>query len=125
MLLIQNTPWGMSWNAAEDGPRKLRREQSATLPPDQMRAIGDKVGAVMQGQGFAFVYSQYQMYDASMAGWSASPAHDRLMGDINSAPFRALVREVTGRPSSNGPMPRRLYTRRPARNSDDSGKHWS
>src|SRR3546814_3614076 len=89
MLLIQNTPWGMSWNAAEDGPRKLRREQSATLPPDQMRAIGDKVGAVMQGQGFAFVYSQYQMYDASMAGWSASPAHDRLMGDINSAPFRS------------------------------------
>lgn len=97
-LLIQNTPWGMSWNAAEDGPHKLRREQSATLPPDQMRAIGDKVGAVMQGQGFAFVYSQYQMYDASKGGWSASPAHDRLMDDINSAPFLDLVREVTGLP---------------------------
>lgn len=94
-LLVNGTPWGMSWNAGEDGPHKLRREAAMGLSKSEHQNIGQKLATSMGGAEFSFLYSQYQMFDAYQEGWSASEAHDDLLKDLNSKIFLDLVREVT------------------------------
>ncbi|WP_310476572.1 2OG-Fe(II) oxygenase family protein [Sandarakinorhabdus sp.] len=97
-LLSQQTPWGLSWQAGTDGPHKLRQPAAAALNSADWQYIYGKLGAA-QAQGvFAFIYSQYQAYDAHREGWSAGPQHDRLYTDINSPEILGMVREVTALP---------------------------
>lgn len=98
-LLVNETPWGLSWRAGDEGPVKLRKEQAMAMTAGDHQAIGQKLNASMQGPDFAFLYSQYQMYDACQDGWSASIAHDQLLRDLNSTIFLDLIREVTELPS--------------------------
>ncbi|MFK8050671.1 MAG: 2OG-Fe(II) oxygenase family protein [Halioglobus sp.] len=97
-LLVKQTPWGLSWRAGDDGPHKLRKEQAASLPKTDGDQIGHKLTASMGQNDFAFIYSQYQMYDAFVQGWSGGSPHDGLFQDMNSPLFLDLVREVTSLP---------------------------
>lgn len=95
-VLLENTPWGISWQAGQDGPHKLRRDHLTALPPGEVEAVSRKLHTAMTGGEFAFIYSQYQMYDAMKDGWSGGLPHDAIVRDMNSAPFLDLVREISG-----------------------------
>lgn len=95
-LLQQETPWGLSWQAAETGPQKLPAEQVKGLRPENISAMLERINGVMAGPGFAFLYAQYLMHDYAMLGGSKSPGHDQLVQDLNDPEFLDFGREVTG-----------------------------
>ena len=95
-LLTNETPWGISWQAGNDGPHKLRREEAVAMTQNQWQEIYAKLGAAASAGAFAFIYTQYQTYDAQLDGWSLDPRQDQLVNDINSTVMLDLVREVTG-----------------------------
>ncbi len=95
-LLERRTPWGLCWNAGTDGPHRLRAEQAHALAPEQMKAMMQKVAHATRAGHFSFLYSQYLMHDAQVLGWSQSPDHDALVGDLNDEPFLGLMRDISG-----------------------------
>ena len=97
-ILSQQTPWGIAWRAAEDGPHATRQEQLAALSRSEKEAIGAKVTAAMRGGDYAFIYSQYPMLDAYLQKWAEGSPQDLLLEHINDEPLMNLVREVTGIP---------------------------
>ena len=97
-ILSRQTPWGLAWNAAQDGPHGIRRERLATLSSAEREAIGAKVSAAMRGHDYAFLYAQYPLLDAYLQKWSEGSPHDLLLEHINAHPFMDLVRGVTGLP---------------------------
>lgn len=97
-LLIEQTPWGVTWQAGDDGPHRLRHDQMGGLTPSQMSEMADKLNAAISGEDFAFVYSQYRISAAVTEGWSQSPAHDVLLAELNSEPFLDFIRDVTELP---------------------------
>ena len=98
-LLAKQTPWGLSWRAGDDGPHKLPREAAAAIPNSEKQEMGRKLTSAMGGADFAFIYSQYQMYDAFVQGWSGGLPHDGLFQDMNSPLFLDLVRDITSLPA--------------------------
>ena len=97
-LLIEQTPWGMSWQAGGDGPHRLAQQDLMALAPDALQRMTAKLTAAMQGNDFAFIYSQYRMFAAAREGWSNSPGHDAVVVELNSEPFLDFIRAVTGLP---------------------------
>jgi Rps23 Pro-64 3,4-dihydroxylase Tpa1-like proline 4-hydroxylase len=95
-LLIERTPWGMSWQAGDDGPHRLRQEDLPQLAPEAVQRMSAKLNEAMQANDFAFVYSQYRMYAACHEGWSKSPGHDAVVLDLNREEFLEFIRRVTG-----------------------------
>ncbi len=97
-ILATQTPWGLAWRAAADGPHGLRRQELSKLPPPEMQKIGNKITAAMRGHDYAFLYAQYPLLDAYLQKWVEGGPHDLLLEHINSEPFLDLVREVTAIP---------------------------
>lgn len=97
-ILSQQTPWGLAWRAADDGPHGLRREQLSKLSPAENQTIGTKITGAMRGHDYAFLYAQYRLLDAYLEKWAEDSPHDLLLEHINAQPFMDLVREVTGIP---------------------------
>jgi SM-20-related protein len=97
-VLSGQTPWGLAWKAADDGPHGLTSAQVAGLPPQEKRRIGEKLTDALRGQDYGFVYSQYRMLDAYLQQWDPGGPHDIILEHINSEPMLDLVREVTGIP---------------------------
>ncbi|MEO6581200.1 MAG: 2OG-Fe(II) oxygenase family protein [Sphingomicrobium sp.] len=97
-LLVEQTPWGLSWQAGNDGPHRIRSEQLPALGPQDGRRMADGLTRAMQGDDFAFVYSQYRMSKAVIEGWSKSPAHDALVSALNGTLFLDFIRTVTALP---------------------------
>src|SRR6476659_9309493 len=97
-LLIEQTPWGMSWQAGDDGPHRLKQADVTALAGDAVQRMTAKLTAAMQGNDFAFIYSQYRMFAAAREGWSSSPGHDAVVVELNSEPFLDFIRAVTGLP---------------------------
>lgn len=60
--------------------------------------MSGKLHKAMQGEDFAFVYSQYRMSVAVMEGWSTSKFHELLLSELNSEPYLQFIRTVTGLP---------------------------
>lgn len=96
--LMERAPWGLSWQAKDDGPHKLRKEDVARLGQQEMQTIFGKLNQAMREGHFAFVYGQYQMYDALKDGWSGGSPLDDVVRAMNAPPFLDLIREVTGLP---------------------------
>lgn len=97
-VLSRETPWGLAWQAAEDGPHALRRQDMAARPPAELRAVSDKLAAAMRGRDYAFAYAQYPILTAYQEQWREHGALDLLIEHINAEPLMELVREVTGIP---------------------------
>ena len=97
-ILERETPWGLAWQAAGDGPHNIRSERLRALAPQERQAIGAKIGAAMGGSDYAFAYSQYPMLDAYLQKWSEGSPQDLLLEHINDAPFLDFIRQVTGIP---------------------------
>jgi Rps23 Pro-64 3,4-dihydroxylase Tpa1-like proline 4-hydroxylase len=95
-ILARETPWGLAWQAADDGPHGIRAEELAQLPSAEKQTIAHKVNSALQGHDYGFAYAQYRMLDAYLEKWSEGGPHDLLLEYINSELFMDLVREVTG-----------------------------
>lgn len=95
-ILSRQTPWGLAWHAAEDGPHNIRREALAALSPAERETIGRKVMAAVSGRDYGFLYGQYHMVMAYLEKWNEGGPHDLILEHINSQPFLDLVRDVTG-----------------------------
>jgi hypothetical protein len=97
-ILSGETPWGLAWQAGDDGPHGLRRQDVPALGASGKQAIGEKLGAAMRGRDYAFSYGQYRILDAHLQKWSEHPGLELLIEHINDEPMMALVREITGMP---------------------------
>jgi Rps23 Pro-64 3,4-dihydroxylase Tpa1-like proline 4-hydroxylase len=95
-ILSRETPWGLAWKAAGDGPHGLRRQELAALTPARRTEISAKIGTAMRGRDYAFSYSQYRILDAYLERWREHEGLNLLMEHINSEPLLDLVRAVTG-----------------------------
>lgn len=95
-ILATQTRWGLAWQAGSDGPHGLRDSDVAAMTPADKQAIGQKLGSAMQGEDYAFFYSQYRMLDAYLGKWDEGGPHDLLVEHLNAEPMLGLVREVSG-----------------------------
>jgi SM-20-related protein len=95
-LLVEQTPWGVTWQAGEDGPHRIRQEEMARFAGQEVQRVSMKLHQAMQAQDFAFIYSNYRMSAALNEGWSQSPAHDSLVRELNDPVFLDFIRTVTG-----------------------------
>src|SRR3954462_7217769 len=85
-ILAECTPWGMAWQAGEQGPERILAEALAAMPAAERQARSQAMVAAMRGTGYAFAYSSYPMVDAYLGKWAAGGPHDRLLEDINDRP---------------------------------------
>jgi Rps23 Pro-64 3,4-dihydroxylase Tpa1-like proline 4-hydroxylase len=94
-VLSRETPWGLAWRAADDGPHSLRRHEIATRQAE-LHGITDRLVQAMQGRDYAFAYAHYPILTAYQENWGEHEALHLLMEHINAEPMMSLVREVTG-----------------------------
>jgi Rps23 Pro-64 3,4-dihydroxylase Tpa1-like proline 4-hydroxylase len=97
-VLARETPWGLAWQAAQDGPHNLAEPEVRTLSPQRAEQIQRQLLSAMGGRDYAFAYSQYPLVHAYLQGWARGGPHDALTELINDEPFLDLVRTVTGLP---------------------------
>lgn len=97
-ILSKETPWGAAWQAGDDGPHGLRRQEFAALAPSERQATGEKLARAMRGADYAFTYGQYRILDAYLDKWGEHQGLDFLIEHINAEPMMALVRDVTAMP---------------------------
>lgn len=97
-LLIEQTPWGVSWQAGDDGPHRVRSEDMAQFSARDVPQVSSKLHRSMAGDDFAFIYSQYRMSKALEEGWSQSPGHDAVVRGLNQPDFLDFIRTVTSVP---------------------------
>lgn len=97
-ILSRQTPWGLAWQAADDGPHGLRADELARLRPEDRQAISDKLTKAIRGRDYAFVYSQYRILDAYLEKWAEGSPQDLLLEHINAEPFLDLIRTITSMP---------------------------
>ena len=95
-LMLEQTPWGLSWQAGSDGPHRIAHEELQTFSESRLHAIHQKLSAAMRNGEFAFIYSQYQASKAANEGWSATPGHEKLAREFNHPAFLDFIRAVTG-----------------------------
>lgn len=95
-VLAHETPWGIAWRAASEGPYSLRSQELATLAAAERNAMGAKITTAMRGRDYAFLYAQYPMLDAYLQRWGEHDALDKLVEHINSEPLLELVRKISG-----------------------------
>ena len=95
-ILSHATPWGIAWQAGDDGPHAVRESVLRADPTGQQQAIAAATNAAMQRGDYAFQFAQYPILDAYLGGWAPGSAHDLLLEHINSEDFLAFIREVTG-----------------------------
>lgn len=97
-ILTEATPWGISWQAADEGPHHWRHQQMLSASSAESAAIRNRVESAMSRRGYAFLYSAYPMLDAYLEKWHPNSPHERLLEHLNDNPFLDLVREITCMP---------------------------
>jgi Rps23 Pro-64 3,4-dihydroxylase Tpa1-like proline 4-hydroxylase len=97
-ILSQETPWGLAWHAAADGPNSLRREELQAMSPAEHQAIRQQLTAAMRGRDYGFIYTHFPTLTAYLEHWMENSPHDLLMEYINAEEFLGLIRQVTGIP---------------------------
>lgn len=97
-VMTRLTPWGLVWQAGEDGPNQLRRAEIGQVHPERQQRISAQLAAAMQSRDFAFNYSSYPMLRAYQEKWAPDGPHDLLLEHLNDAPFLDLARTVSGLP---------------------------
>lgn len=95
-ILAEQTPWGLAWKAAADGPHNVPQQALHAMSRDAMTQLQTKIGTAMRGRDYGFAYAQYPMVHAYLQGWAPGGPHDALLELINDRPFMELVQTVTG-----------------------------
>jgi Rps23 Pro-64 3,4-dihydroxylase Tpa1-like proline 4-hydroxylase len=97
-VLKSQTPWGLAWRAADEGPENIPGPKLAQLSADELRNRQGKLYAALRGREYGFVYTQYPILTGYQEKWDPGGPHDAVMELINDEPFMELIREITGIP---------------------------
>lgn len=97
-ILSKQTPWGVSWQAAAEGPHHIRPAAMAQKSQREILGMTAKLKSAMQRDEYAFIYSAYPMLDAVLEQWDPGGPHEILLEHLNDDPFLNLIREVTAIP---------------------------
>lgn len=97
-LLERDTPWGLVWRAGDTGPAVIRSEAIASVTPEQVRPIQQRLHRAMANQDYAFCYSTYPLVQALLEGWAPGGPHEQLLTELNQPPILDLVRCITDTP---------------------------
>lgn len=95
-ILMHQTPWGLAWQAGEEGPHLIRQGKIGGPGGQDIAAIARRVGTAVGGASYGYVYSHYPMLDAYLERWDPGGPHDLILEHINDQPFMNLAREVSG-----------------------------
>ena len=98
-VIARETPWGLAWHAAEDGPHNVPETELHALSQATQAGIQRKLTAAMRGRDYAFLYTQYPMVHAYLHQWEPGGPHDVIVELINDVPLMDLVRLVTRMPT--------------------------
>jgi len=96
-VLAKGTPWGMATGAGDENRQSFRLEEIRT-PQGAERVNAAAMGAQnnsARGE-YGFRFAHYPILTAIQEGWDPGGPHEILLEHINSEPFMALAREVTG-----------------------------
>lgn len=98
-ILMNQTQWGLSWQAGEEGgPNSLKAQEIAAMPTQQKAEFARSISDAMRGNDYGFVFSHYPMLNAYLEQWDEGSPHDILLEHLNSEPFLSLVRDITAIP---------------------------
>ncbi len=97
-VIARETPWGLAWAAAQDGPHGLRQAELEALDRPARAAIGSRIEQAMRGRDYAFSFARYPILDAYLGQWAPGGPHDIVLEHLNDQPFLDLIRTVTGIP---------------------------
>ena len=95
-VLARQTPWGLAWQAGEDGPHNLPKPQLDRMSAQERADIPRKLAAATRSGEYAFAYAQYPMVFAYTNRWAPGGPHDAVVELLNDAPFLDFARAVTG-----------------------------
>ena len=95
-VLAARTPWGLAWQAGDDGPHLIRAETLAAMPAAEIAAITGKLQAAVRTKAYSFAYHSYPLVTAYLEQWTPGSPHERLLEELNAPPFLDLLRRVTG-----------------------------
>lgn len=94
-LLANGTPWGLAWQAGDDGPHLLRNAEMKAMGLNEKSELVAKLGAVGK-DGYAFLYHSYPLVTAYLEKWNPGSPHEKLLEELNGNAFLSLLRDVTG-----------------------------
>lgn len=100
-VLAHGTPWGLSFQAGENGkPEQLRGEDlRAEGSVRQSAAAHAEAAHKSAAEGkFAFHHARYSLVDAYIGQWHPDGPHDILLEYLNAPDFLGPMRFVTGIP---------------------------
>ena len=97
-VLSQQTPWGIAWHAADEGPENIPKQKLAQATREELLSRQQKLYAALRGRDYGFVYSQYPILTGYQEQWDPGGPHDAVMELINDEPFMELIRQVSGIP---------------------------
>lgn len=96
-ILAQQTPWGLAWQAGEEGgPKAIEAPELSKNPAEAQRAIAEATYRSAAAGDYAFQFARYPMLDAYLGKWHEGGPQDLLLEYINAPDFMDFVREVTG-----------------------------
>lgn len=97
-VIARETPWGLAWHAAADGPHNVPQPELRALSHAAQAELQSKLTSAMRGRDYAFLYAQYPMVHAYLQGWAPGGPHEIIVELINDLPLMELVRQVTHMP---------------------------
>ena len=95
-VVQRQTSYGLAFREPGKSPQSIRAEAARALPAARHNQIWQSAGAAVGRGEYGFLYAQYPMLDAYLQHWSPGHALELVLEHINSEPFLALVRSVTG-----------------------------
>lgn len=94
-LLIDDTPWGLSWQAEPGEARYVPASELAVIDPAYVTAMTAHLMRARRGRGYSYAFYSCPLILAE-AGVQETPLQ-ALFAGLNGRPFLDLMRIVTGR----------------------------
>ncbi|MEO7411536.1 MAG: 2OG-Fe(II) oxygenase family protein [Sphingomicrobium sp.] len=93
-LLVDDTPWGLSWQAEPGEPQYVPADELAVIDPAYLKATAVHLTRARRSQAYSYAFYSAPL---TLAG-EAEPATplQSLFAGLNGKPFLDLMRAVTG-----------------------------
>ena len=92
-LLVEQTPWGLAWQAGPATAAQLIRAEALTkMAEGEAQAFADRAAG---DPDYGFAYFSYPLVTAYLERWQPGSPQDELLEQLNSAPVLNFIRAVT------------------------------
>ena len=93
-VLVDDTPWGLSWQAEPGEPQYVPADQLAGIDPAYIQSTTAQLTRARRGQAYSYAFYSAPLTLAE-EGAIETPL-ELLFADLNERPFLDLMRAVTG-----------------------------